>query len=200
VAKNTGRSPGQILGNVRYVYPDTDEFGWRDITSEVRTRGVGATDPSWTQIGSSAFSAYAFAVNDVSWHSFHVPHDIVPDSEVFFHIHWITDGTSTNTVKWQFEYCYAKGFDQAAFDVASPATATAEEAASGTAYQHMVTETSGQAITGLTEPDGIIQVKVTRLTNGGSENADTVFMLTSDIHYQSTSAATYGKAPDFYKP
>jgi hypothetical protein len=195
---NDGKGPGQILGSARYTYPDVDDFGWRDITSEVRTRGVGATDPAWTQIGSSAFYAYAFALNDVSWHTFHVPHDIVPNSQVFFHVHWLASGTDANTVKWQFEHCYAKGFNQAAFDVASPTTVNAEQAAAGVAYQHMVTETVGQTIDGLTEPDGLIQVKITRVTNGGTDNANTIFMLTADVHYQSTNSGTYGKAPDFY--
>jgi hypothetical protein len=198
MVSNADKSPGQILGAVRYTYPDSDDFGWRDITAEVLTRGVGSTDPAWTQIGTSAFYAYAFAVNDVCWMNYHVPHDIVPNAQVFFHTHWLTSGTSTNTVKWQWEYVYAKGFNQAAFGVGSPSTVTAEQAASGVAYQHMITETVGQTISGLTEPDGIIQVKITRLTNGGSENNDTVFMLTGDVHYQSTNHATYGKAPNFY--
>ena len=198
MVNNTDKGVGDILGSSRYTYPDGSDFAWRDITSEVRTRGVGATDPVWTQIGTTVFYAYAFDVNDVAWFNFHIPHDIVPNSRVFFHTHWLTNGTSTNSVKWQFEYCYARGFNQDAFNVASPVTATAEEAASGVAYQHMVTETEGQQLTNLDEPDGLIQLKITRLTNGGSENADTVYMLTSDIHYQSTEKGTYGKAPNFY--
>lgn len=195
---NSDKGPGQILGNTRMTYPNTDDFGWRDITSEVRTRGVGATDPAWTQVGTSAFYAYAFAVNDVAWHAFHIPHDLVPNGLIHLHTHWFTSGTSTNTVKWQYEFCYARGFNQDAFNVATPVTVTVEDAASGVAYQHMVSETDGQQIANLDEPDGILQVKVTRLTNGGSENNDTVFVLTSDIHYQSTNQATYGKAPNFY--
>lgn len=196
--ENTNKSPGQILGTINYTYPDTDDFAWRDITGEIVTRGVGATDPVWTQMGTSVFYAYAFDINDVCWINYHVPHDIVPNGLIHFHTHWITNGTSTNTVKWQFEYTYAKGFNQAAFGVASPTTITVEEAASGTAYQHMVSESDGQQISGLTEPDGIIQTKITRLTNGGSENGDTVYLLTADLHYQSTNAGTYAKAPNFY--
>ena len=198
MVSNTDKSPGQILGRKKMVYPETEDFGWNDITADIITRGVGATDPVWTQIGSTPFSAYAFAVNDVCWMTYHIPHDIVPNSQLFFHAHWLTDGTDANIVKWQWEHCYAKGFNQAAFNVASATTVTTEEAASGTAYQHMVTETVGQTIAGLSEPDGLVMVKITRLTNGGSENADGIFLLTADVHYQSTGQATYGKAPDFY--
>ena len=194
---NANKSPGEIFGRKRMVYPDVSDFGWRDITADILTRGVGATDPVWTQIGTSSFYAYAFALNDVAWFNFHIPHDIVPNAPIHFHSHWITDGTNTNTVKWQWEYMYAKGFNQAAFNVTGT-TVTAEQAASGTAYQHMVTETDAQQVAGLTEPDGIIQVKITRVTNGGTDNTDNVFLLTSDIHYQSSNMSTYGKAPNFY--
>lgn len=198
MAINDGRSPGEILGNARYVYPDTDDFGWRDITGEIITRGVGATDPTWTQISTSPFYAYSFALNDVCWINYHIPHDIVPNTPIHFHAHWMTDGTDANIVKWQFEYTFAKGFNQGAFSMTA-STITAEEAASGTAYQHMVTEADAVQITGLTEPDGIIQCKVTRLTNGGTDNSDNVFLLLTDCHYQSTDHSTYGKAPSFYQ-
>ena len=194
---NVRKGPGEIFGRKRMIYPDTGDFGWRDITSEITTRGVGATDPTWTQVGSSSFYAYAFAINDVCWINFHVPHDIVPNGLVHFHVHWFPSGTNAQPVKWQFQYCYARGFNQDAFNVAGT-TITAEEAGPGVAYQHMVTETTGQQIANLNEPDGIIQCKITRLTNGATENTDTIFLLTADLHYQSTNMATYGKAPNFY--
>jgi len=197
MASNTQKSPGEILGPTRYVYPETNDFGWRDITADILTRGVGATDPAWTQIGSSSFYAYAFAVNDVAWFNYHIPHDIVPNCPIHFHAHWLTDGTDSAIVKWQWEFMYAKGFNQAAFNTTGT-TVTAQQAGSGVAFQHMVTETEGNQIDGLTEPDGIIQCKITRVTNGAVDNADSVFLLTADIHYQSTSMATFGKAPNFY--
>ena len=172
------------------------ETGWRDITGAVLTRGVGATDPDWAQLGAGPFYAYRFALNDVMWMSYHVPHDFVPNTEVHFHTHWIPDGTDANTVKWQFDYMYAKGFDQEAFNVTG-ANTTAEEAGPGVQWQHMVTESAGVDLT-ITEPDGIIYMKMTRLTNGGTDNTDDIFVLTSDVHYQSDRMATRGKAPPFY--
>ena len=195
---NSNKSPGQILGAARYIYPDTDDFGWRDITGQIQTRGVGATDPAWAQIGSSSFFGYNFDVNDVCWINYHVPHDIVPNAEIFFHTHWITNGTNAAVVKWQFEYTHALGFNQDAFVIAGT-TVTAENAGPGIAYQHMISETDGQQLGDLSEPDGIVQCKITRLTNGGTDNTDGVFLLMADIHYQSTDMGTYGKAPDFYK-
>ena len=62
----------------------------------------------------------------------------------------------------------------------------------------MVAETTAQTIAGLTEPDGLIHVVVSRITNGGTDNSDGIFGLTADIHYQSTNMATVNKAPSFY--
>ena len=63
----------------------------------------------------------------------------------------------------------------------------------------MVTETAAITIPTLTEPDGLLYVQVKRITNGGSENTDNIFMITSDVHYQSTNLTTKNKAPDFYE-
>ena len=106
-------------------------------------------------------------------------------------------GTDANSVKWQFDWTYSKGFDQGAFDVAAGNVTTAEEAVSTpTAYQHMVTESPAVTITGLDEPDGIIYCNITRVTNGATDNADSIWMLTSDVHYRSTNSATLGKNPN----
>lgn len=172
--------------------------GWRDITGQIQVRGTGPTDPSWSQIGATAFSAYDFSVGDMCWLYLHVPHDIVPNSEVFLHAHWVTDGTDTNPVKWEFTYSHANGFDQEAFAFGSPGTATAEEAGPGVQYQHMVTETAGIDMT-IPEPDGLIALRCRRVTNGATDNADNVFLLQCDVHYLSNDHATPGKAPDFYR-
>ena len=172
-------------------------FGWRDITSNINVRGVAATDPAWTQVGSSGLYAYDFDINDVVWLTFHIPHDIA-SSTVYFHVHWFPSGTNANSVKWEFKYVYAKGFDQQAFGFGSPTTITVEQASPEVAYQHMVAETTGQTISGLTEPDGLIHLYVKRITNGATDNSDSIFGLTADIHYQSTNMATVNKAPSFY--
>ena len=171
---------------------------WRDILGQITTRGVGSTDPSWTQIGSGPFYGYVFAINDVACVPFHIPHDFSRNSDVYFHTHWISDGTQANSVKWEYYYSYAKGFNQEAFDPVGTQVFS-EEAASGTAYQHMVTESDAVSIAGLDEPDGIIYIRLKRVTNGGTDNTDNIFVLLTDLHYQTTNSATPGKAPDFYR-
>lgn len=178
------------------AYPGAGSFGWRDITGQVLVRGVAATDPTWTQIASSPFSAYAFAVNDFVWFVWHIPHDYLPGSECYLHAHWLVDGTDAATVKWEWTYMYAEGFNQQNYNVTGTVI-TAEQAAAGTAYRHMVAETAAIDM-GIDEPDGVIYARLRRVTNGGVDNADTVFLITSDVHYQSTNIGTINKAPSFY--
>lgn len=199
MVSNGNKAAGDVIGDHRLIYPKSDYFGWRDITGEITLRGVAATDPSWEQIGSGPFYAYNFGINDKVWMVYHVPHDIVPNSVIHFHTHWMPDGTNVNPVKWQWDYAYARGFDQEAFGVTGSTTfISAEQAGPGVAYQHMVTETTGIKLDTLDEPDGLIVVCITRVTNGATENTDGIFLLTADVHYQSTDMGTFGKAPDFY--
>ena len=171
-------------------------FGYHDIMGEIEVRGVGSNDPTWAQVGATAFYAYKFAVGDELWINYHVPHDYVPGTDIYIHTHWFPDGTNTAEVKWQYTYTYAKGHNQAAYDFAGT-TVTAAEAPPGTQYQHMVTESSAITISGL-EVDGMIKVHIKRIANGGTDNTDGIFVDTCDVHYQSTGLPTQNRAPDFY--
>ena len=201
-------SSGPVTGTHEAAY------GWRDITSDISVRGVPATDPSFTQVGSTAFRFYRFAIDKLVWINFHVPHDLyVPptgNASVFFHTHWFVDDSASpasGTCTWEWTYAYAKGFNQEAFDFSlanSPLTTanvvTATQA-TGVPFQHMVTETAEVEIPGLTEPDGIICCSLKRISNGTSplnELSSNPFVITTDLHYRSTNIGTAGKAPDFY--
>ena len=95
-----------------------DEFeGWRDITADIDVQGTGASDPTWSVMGAGPLKAYKFAVNDECWMRFHIPHDIVRDTDIHFHAHWTPDGTNVQPVKWQWQFAYARGFNQDAFPI-----------------------------------------------------------------------------------
>jgi len=175
---------------------------WRDITGAIDVKGVGASDPTWSQFGAGPFYDYAFALNDECWFNYHIPHDILPYGHadhqgIHFHVHWYQSGTNVNPVKWQFTYAYALGFNQGAFD-STGTVITAEQVAPGVVGQHMVAETAAISITDLTEPDGIIKCHIKRIANGATDNTDTIYVPTADVHYQSTNIGTIGKAPGFY--
>ena len=88
----------------------------------------------------------------------------------------------------------ATGHDQENFT--ADATITVEEAANGTAWRHMVTEDTGGL--SLIEPDTLIIMELARITNGGTNNSDTVFGLFVDFHYQTAQYSTPNRLPNFY--
>jgi hypothetical protein len=181
-----------------YVLDDQPVQGWRDLEGTIDTI-AGANNPTPTIIGSGPFYAYGFDYTpqeDECRITFHIPHDIVP-STIYFHTHWMTDGTDTNTVKWELTYTFAKGFDQEAFSTTGT-TIYIEQAGPGTAYQHMVSESDAVTIPAMTEPDGLVLLHLKRIDNGGTNNADTVYLMEADIHYLSTNKATHARQPDFY--
>lgn len=189
-----------LLGVLNYT---SHTVGFRDMLSPLTTAGVGAANRPLsanfgTAIAGDPYQALAFALNDYAFATaFHVDHDVKPGGKAYLHVHWSTNGTSIATVKWQMTVRRSKGHNQANF-TNTEQVFTVEQAAQGTAWRHMVTETA--AFITLTEPDELIMVTIKRITNGGTNNADTVFGLMCDLHYESDREVTPNKAPNFYGP
>ena len=201
-ADGTNWDPGHGEGLYMYHsgawHPLTPPAGWRDITGAVNVAPAAANRPTWAQVGASAFYLWNFGVADQVWIEFHVPHDFDPSSNWHIHTHWMPDGTDANPVKWQWTYAYAKSHDQAAYTIAGTTISTQQAInATPAAYWHYTTESAAVAVD-ISEPDGIILLNVSRITNGAVENGDAIFMLMTDIHYQSTNKATISKEPNFY--
>ena len=181
------------LGNV------PTDFVWKDMLAAV---GSASVPPSLAPTANNFGPAhtpqrkeFAFAVNDyVFMQHFHVNHDIVPNGEAYLHVHWSTDGVSTGLVQWECTVMRAKGHDQANF--AAPTVTFIEQAAAGTAWRHMIAETDTPLI--MTEPDELIIVTLRRVAPSAGSNADLVFGLQVDLHYQADRNGTPQKAPDFY--
>lgn len=175
------------------------QSGWKDLISPISAAGVPLLNaPTMTAFGPSGLrEEYAFDIDDfVFCQPFHVNHDVKPNGLAYLHVHWSTNGTSTATVKWELQVSRALGHNQANFG--APTSIYVEQAAAGTAWRHMVAEVSvGDALT-LTEPDELILVTARRVTNGGTNNTDTVYALNVDFHYEADRDTTPNKAPDFY--
>ena len=174
----------------------TPTFGFRDIVGTPQEPTTGGGKPSFLQIAMSGVYTWKFTTADVQYYTWHIPHDYVPGSDIYFHTHWFSETTVANNTKWQFDYLYARGHNQSAY----PTTATSisvEQTDSTTAYQHMIAETTAQTIANL-EPDGVIICKVSRVTPSGTDVTVPVFVPVVDLHYQSTNMATKQKAPNFY--
>jgi len=175
-------------------------FGWRDITSSIEVRGSGANDPSFAVYTGTALRAYSFSASSMKevFFTFHMPHDYVPGTDIYFHAHWSNAAATPDTgnVVWGFEYTFAKGFGQQAFPATTTITVTA--ACPATRYMHNISETTAVTIAGL-EVDGMILIRGYRdAANAADTCTNAVFLHTMDIHYQSTGVATKNKAPNFY--
>jgi hypothetical protein len=176
--------------------------GWADLLAPVAVRGTGGSAPTWAQVDSTAFWNFRFAVGNEFWTDFHINHDYLPDGDVHLHVHWFTNGTSTQPVVWQMTYAIAKGHqqgDDSLFPLASPTVVTVSKAPTGLgAYEHIVSEMDNSIIKTLLEPDTIIKCHFRRITNGGTDNANNVFGLMADCHYEVGMMCTPRKEPDFY--
>lgn len=138
---------------------------------------------------------YAFLLNDyVFIQPFHTNHDIVPNGEAYLHVHWSTNGTSTGRVRWEITTLRAKGHNQQNFG--TPIVTLIEESAHGTAWRHMISETTTPLI--MTEPDELISVTLRRVAPTVGSNTDSVFALMVDLHYQADRTGTPFRSPNFY--
>lgn len=170
------------------------QYGWQDLRgSFIGSRlGTAVNAPTWTTL-QGGVSAYAFddtAMNEV-WITFHVPHDYVPGTPIYIHMHWAPTTTDTGVARWGVEYTLAKGYSQAAFPAAT--TVYLEQAGSGTALQHQIIETSiGDAIPSTNlEVDALIMARVFRdAAHINDTYADPAFGFECDLHYQSTLERT----------
>jgi hypothetical protein len=174
--------------------------GWKDLVAPVFGAPLGAAAPVLENFGPAGTlqrKEYAFALNDYVWLSpFHVNHDIKPGGLAYLHVHWSTDGTQTNTVKWEFNVQRALGHNQANFG--APVALTVTQAAAGTAWRHMIAEVDLASAMTFTEPDELLLVSLRRVTNGGTNITDKVFGILVDLHYESDRDATPFKSPSFY--
>jgi hypothetical protein len=169
--------------------------GWRDLEMSVVGSASGPAAPTLTAFGpGGTIKQLAFAVNDSVYMCCHVPHDIKPSSTMYLHVHWSTDGTNVNPIKWQIIQTEAAGHNQENFG--AEVTLTLEEAAQGTAWRHMITEDTVGIAT--VEVDSLIFIELKRITNGAVENTDDTFALFVDFHYETQQFATPSRVPDFY--
>lgn len=188
----------------------TPTFGWRDIIGRVEPKATGAGSPTRAVYAGANLADYAFVLNDVCDFNFHIPHDYVPGSDLYFHVHWShTDAVSiTGNVVFTIYHAYAKGHNQANFPAEKTQTITyaTTDLATTPQYRHRVDEvaiTAGTATGALfdndiVEVDGLILVtlKVTGMPTFGGTGK--LFIHTCDVHYQSNNMATKNKAPAFY--
>lgn len=174
--------------------------GWKDLVGMILPIG-SANPPALTAFGPSGLRTEpAFDIGEYAHVSaFHVNHDVKVGGKAYVHVHWSTDGVDTNSVKWEFQISRALGHDQAFFGgaVSYFVEQQPNQVASG-AWRHYIAEVGDIDVLTLTEPDELLLVTIRRVTNGATDNTDTVFGVMVDFHYEADKSATLNKSPDFY--
>ena len=174
---------------------------WYDMLAPITSAGRrgGTSDFDWTNYNGTGIYQPDFAINEDGIANFHINHDIKPKSDIYPHVHWSSDGTDSNPVHWELNYIYAGRDDDSPIVFSAKQTITLIGVNSGSAYSHIVTEVSDGNAFEAPEVDSIMMFQIKRVTNGATENTDTIFAHFLDIHYQRDRFGTPGKAPDFYK-
>lgn len=197
---------------------DNDVAVWRDLTGVMDLRGGGAGAAFTLTQFDVAGRVYEYATNQggngtVSrgYFSYHVPHDIKPNSDTFFHLHISTISSVTTTVAFDVYVGTAKrgGTFPALKKIAN---VTHTFAGVSDVRKHIVSEVALSTLVGTAttlqndeiETDGIIQILVenTRGVTVGDNMAGNatgvVFVMFADIHYQSDmGGGTLNKDPPF---
>jgi hypothetical protein len=186
-------------------------FPWRDIIGAITLDNEGVNQPSFTAFRGGSTRCWAFSSGDKTDVSFHIPHDYVPNSNLYLHYHWAHNGTAiSGDIVATFAYTYAKGHNQAIFssEKSNTSTYTTTNITTTPRWQHRIEEiqlsdaggTGNYLDSNAIEVDGILQVNFTMTTiptiSGGSPNEP--FILFIDLHYQSTGTGTKQKAPPFW--
>ncbi len=204
----------------------TPTFGWRDLLGDIKTRpaagGGAAAQPDYVQYRGTIYG-YRFGTIAPNAHlhevfiEYHMPHDYVPGTDLFLHIHWSqivvdTGGAAAapGLSEWFFDITYADGHGTpggAADPFVAPITQTITQQGTTTQYGHMIAEVAftndGGDATHFDRADmsvdGLVLVRAYRTPAAGLDTLNqNTFLHFVDIHYQSTNMATKQKSPDFY--
>lgn len=192
---------------------DNPTFGWRDLLGEIIPRERGSVAPAFTAFRGGQIKDYAFSAGDeIDLITYHIPHDYVKGTDIFFHPHWGHNGTAiSGSFVLDYFVTYAKGHGQDIFPAEIDLTQTivTTDITTHPRWSHEVDDIqlsvsgggASQLDTDLLEPDGIIEMAVvttTIPTITGSAASNLPYIFEIDVHYQSTDIATKQRVPDFY--
>lgn len=183
-------------------------YGWHDLNSPI---WINEDDPSKALFATyrGGIMARKFTVASNGFANYHLPHDYVPGTDLFIHVHWSHNSVNVTggSVTWGLELTYARGYNREAFPVSK--TVTILQQTSIIPYQHMIAEAAAsvtggsgtQIDTSIIETDGLIMARIYLDSNdiidaGGQPPDPFVHMV--DIHYQSTGLPTRNRNFNFW--
>lgn len=190
------------------VDPASPSYGWRDLICAIDPKATGGGSPSRVVYRGTIYG-YSFIAGDVAdFDGFHIPHDYVPGTDLYVHVHWSHNGTAiAGTAAFEVTMTYAKGHNQANFpaEVTQTITVATPDIATVPQYRHRVDEVKASQAGGSAtlhnttdiEVDGLLlgYIKIITLPTITGGN---LFIHTVDLHYQSMNMATKNKSPSFY--
>lgn len=187
----------------------TPVWGWRDIIGAVNPKATGAGSPT-RAVYRGNIGDYAFALNDLCDFTFHIPHDYVPGTDLYFHVHWSHNGTAiSGDAVFTIYHSYASrtlaGTTPFPAEKTNTITWATTNIATTPRYAHRVDEIAITSAAGsatktantLIEVDGLLTATL-KLTTLPTITGGSLFIHTCDIHYQSHNMATRSSAPDYY--
>ena len=188
---------------------NTDHFdlktkdGWFDIVSEFYTRGGPAAPGVSSFIGGIYLLEFSDTDTLEAFANFHIPHAYKPGTMIYPHVHFSVQSNSAGTVRWGFEYTFARSAASTG-QTAFPATTTIYidyAVPANSAYKHFIAEAGeGLGIPGThIEVDGMVLARVFREPAHPNDTfVGSVWAITSDLHTEVDRHATPQRAPDFY--
>lgn len=210
VGIDASTDPDSIEYRVNTLESVPTRDGWRDLIGDITPKTTGPGSPTLGNFRGDV-RGFFYSGGDDGDAIFHVPHDYVPGTDLYLHLHWSHNGTGiSGGLTVSYFITYAKGHQQASF----PAQVIPQLVVAGLnitntpQYRHRVDEIQVSSATpsgtlfdtNAIEVDGLIlvhyDVAAIPSITGGSPNEPILFTL--DLHYQSNSSGTLNKAPNFY--
>jgi hypothetical protein len=210
IAQN-GVTFAKEANNGAKVDPTAPAFPFRDLEGIVIPDIQGASKPDFTAFRGGLIKENAYSIGDDLNLRYHMPHDAVLNSDIFFHFHWAHNGTAiSGSFDVEVKFTYAKGHNQADFGVEKTLTFNIPTPDIGTIpqYRHRIEELplfvenpdANQLGWADVEPDAVLlcHLRPTAIPviTGGSPNEP--FIFTADLHYASTNIGTKNKEFPFY--
>lgn len=180
---------------------------WADLIGKVEVRNNAQAPTMSNYFGDASWYEWlcnsAGNANTYFYFSYHLPHDYIPGTNLFFHVHHSVNVASlTGNIYFQVQAFYGKS---GSLLNSSTATTTITQAVQPQ-YQHVVSETQlsnvggtgGLLDTSLIETDGLLFV-ILRVQNNNANytlsNKGALYVHQADIHYLSTIGTKNKVAP-----
>jgi hypothetical protein len=198
--------------------PASASFGWKDLLGDIQVRSGQLDPPTWTVFRTNVNAFQLVNAQTQVFNIFHIPHDYVPGTDMFVHVHWAQNVVDTGgpagtpgTAEWNFDISYAKGYGTAGGSsdpFPATKTITITQQASTTQYGHMIAEVQFTNAGGdathidrsLIEVDGLLIIRTWRNSANAADTLNQApFVFYVDCHYQTNGVmGTKNKNRDFY--